>query len=171
MLGDIIDRKRFSDDTYSEVTRFFTRGLALFDTVTFIAGNHDVHHDLRGVIPEGVTVAGTEPQTISVGQWAMHTAAVKVDRDARRLVGQLPKPHEDALNLGLLHTSVTGEWSNNDCLPCGVDELLSCCYDAWLLGHVHERITLSADPFIGWVGMGKSYLAVAKDDGVVMRNC
>lgn len=52
MLGDVIDRKRFADATYGEVTRFFARGLELFDTVVFIAGNHDVHHDLTETIPD-----------------------------------------------------------------------------------------------------------------------
>ena len=84
MLGDVIDRSRFTDATFDEVTRFFARALELFDTTVFIAGNHDVHHDLSAVIPPGVAVAGTRPQTIRAGGWALHTAAVEVDRDPRR---------------------------------------------------------------------------------------
>lgn len=167
MLGDVIDRKRFTDATYGEVTRFFQRGLELFDTVVFIAGNHDVHHDLTGAIPGGVIVARQEPQTIRAGGWALHTAAVEVDRDPRELVDDFPAPIDKAPNLGLLHTSVTGEFSNNPCLPCTREELAACGYGAWLLGHVHERITLSSAPFAGWVGMGRAYLAVA--DGTAVR--
>ena len=137
MLGDVIDRKRFTDTTYGEVTRFFARGLKLFDTVVFIAGNHDVHHDLTAVIPEGVIVA------------------------------KFPARVEDAPNLGLLHTSVTGEYSNNPCLPCTREELAACGYSAWLLGHVHKRITLADAPFAGWVGMGRAYLAAA--DGIEVQ--
>lgn len=166
MLGDVIDRKRFTEGTYDEVARFFQRGLELFDTVVFIAGNHDVHHDLSKVVPDGVVVAGIEPQTIRAGEWALHTAAVEVDRDPRQLVSKFPAPVEGVPNLGLLHTSVTGEYSNNPCLPCTQDELAACGYDAWLLGHVHQRITLSDTPFVGWVGMGKAYQAVADGDGV-----
>lgn len=69
-------------------------------------------------------------------------------------------------NLGLLHSSVTGEYSKHECMPCTVDELTSCSYDAWLLGHVHGRAVLSGDSFIGWVGMGKA-LIVSLDDGTV----
>ena len=170
MLGDVIDRKRFTDATYGEVARFFQRGLELFDTVVFTAGNHDVHHDLDGTIPGGVIVAKQEPQTIRAGEWALHTAAVEVDRDPRQLVAKFPVPVEGVPNLGLLHTSVTGEYSNNPCLPCTQDELAACGYDAWLLGHVHQRITLSNAPFVGWVGMGKAYLAVAGGDGVSVIN-
>ena len=159
MLGDVIDRKRFTEHTYTEVTQFFERGLELFDTVVFSSGNHDVSHDLTGVIPEDVIVAGTQPQTISAGQWALHTAAVEVNRDPRRLVPDFPATVDGVPNLGLLHSSVTGELVKNECLPCTVDELISCGYDAWLMGHVHERIVLSSDPFIGWVGMGKALIA------------
>ena len=166
MLGDIIDRKRFTDATYAEVTQFFELGLELFDSVTFIAGNHDVHHDLSGVIPAGVTVAGIEPQTIRAGEWALHTAAVEVDRDPRELLGSFPPAVNGAVNLGLLHSSVTGEYSKHDCLPCTVSQLQQCGYDAWLLGHVHEQVTLAENPFIGWVGMGKASLVSAEPEGV-----
>lgn len=159
MLGDVIDRKRFTEHTYAEVTQFFERGLKLFDSVVFIAGNHDVSHDLTGVIPEGVVVAGTEPQTIRAGQWALHTAAVEIDRDPRRIVPDFPAAVDGVPNLGLLHSSVTGEYSKHECMPCTVDELTSCGYDAWLLGHVHTRTALSSEPFIGWVGMGKALIA------------
>ena len=166
MLGDVIDRKRFTEATYDEVARFFQRGLELFDTVVFIAGNHDVHHDLSKVVPDGVVVAGIEPQTIRAGEWALHTAAVEVDRDPRQLVSKFPAPVEGLPNLGLLHTSVTGEYSNNPCLPCTRDELAACGYGAWLLGHVHQRITLSDAPFAGWVGMGRAYLVTADGNEV-----
>ncbi|MDC7107702.1 metallophosphoesterase family protein [Corynebacterium afermentans] len=161
MLGDVIDRKRFTGATYGEVTRFFQRGLEFFNSVVFVAGNHDVHHDLTGFIPGGVIVARQEPQTIRAGGWALHTAAVEVDRDPRELVAKFPAKVEDAPNLGLLHTSVTGEYSNNPCLPCTRDELAACGYGAWLLGHVHERVTLADAPFAGWVGMGRAYLATS----------
>ena len=170
MLGDIIDRKRFTSATFGEVSHFFERGLELFDTVVFIAGNHDVHHDLTGVIPGGVVVAGIKPQTIRAGAWVLHTAAVEVDRDPRRLVPGFPAPVEGAPNLGLLHTSVTGEYSNHECLPCTREELESCGYGAWLLGHVHQRVTLSERPFIGWVGMGRAYLASAEGEEVTVRD-
>lgn len=170
MLGDVIDRKRFTAHTYTEVTRFFERSLELFDSVVFIAGNHDVSHDLSTVIPADVIAAGVEPQTIRVGQWALHTSAVEVNRDPRRLVPTFPAAVDGVPNLGLLHSSVTGEFVKNECLPCTVDELNGCGYDAWLLGHVHERIILSTDPFIGWVGMGKAFIASLIDGTVTVRD-
>ena len=159
MLGDVIDRKRYTEAAYGEVTRFLAEGLKLFDDCIFITGNHDVHHDLSGVTPDGVVIAGVEPQTIRAGEWALHTAAVEVDRDPRQLVADFPPAVVGVPNLGLLHTSVTGEYSNHECLPCTLEELQACGYGAWLLGHVHQQITLAEAPFIGWVGMSEAYLA------------
>lgn len=170
MLGDVIDRSCFTSATFGEVTRFFTRALELFDTTVFIAGNHDVHHDLSAVIPPGVAVAGTRPQTIRAGGWALHTAAVEVDRDPRRLVPSFPSRISGAPNLGLLHTSVTGEYSNNACLPCDVAELEARGYDAWALGHVHQRIALDASVPVGWVGMGRGLIATLDDAHVTLRD-
>lgn len=170
VVGDIIDRKRYTEATYSEVAAFFSRGLELFETVVFTAGNHDVYHDLGAVIPRGVIVSGTQPHTIEVGEWALHSAAVEVDRDPRSLVSDFPHPLPHAVNLGLLHTSVTGEYSKHDCLPCTTEELLACGYDAWILGHVHSQITLNPEPFIGWVGMGRAYLIDVNDGDVRVQN-
>ncbi|MGV0374719.1 metallophosphoesterase [Corynebacterium hadale] len=170
MLGDVIDRSRFTSATFDEVTRFFARAVELFDTTVFVAGNHDVHHDLTSVIPPGVAVAGTRPQTICAGGWTLHTAAVEVDRDPRRLVPSFPSRIDAAPNLGLLHTSVTGEYSNNACLPCDVAELEACDYDAWALGHVHQRIALDAAVPVGWVGMGRGLIATLDDAHVTLRD-
>ena len=167
MLGDVIDRSHFTSATFGDVTRFFARALELFDTTVFVAGNHDVYHDLTSVIPPGVAVAGTRPQTIRAGEWALHTAAVEVDRDQRRLVPGFPARIDATPNLGLLHTSVTGEYSNNACLPCDVAELEACDYDAWALGHVHQRIALDAAVPVGWVGMGRASVYAALDDAHV----
>lgn len=163
MAGDIIDRKRFTDLTYGEVDHFFQRALELFDTVLFTAGNHDAHHSLE--LPAGVTVASASPATYRARGWALHTAAVEVDKDPRELVGSFASPIDGALNLGVLHTSVTGEHSKNPCLPCSLAELESRGYDAWLLGHVHQPIVLAEDPFIGWVGMGRALIAAPGADG------
>ena len=65
---------------------------------------------------------------------------------------------------------MTGEYSNNPCLPCTREELAACGYGAWLLGHVHKRITLSSAPFAGWVGMGQAYLAAADGNNVEVKD-
>lgn len=165
VLGDVIDKKRYTESTYGEVTRLFERALELFDPVLFIAGNHDTVHDLSGTIPAGVTVAGAVPATYGVGGWAVHTASVEVDRDPRELAAEFPERVPGRPNLGLLHTSLAGEWTN-PCLPADPDELRRCGYDAWVLAHVHRRLTVSEDPFIGYVGMGHA-LKVSAASGAV----
>ncbi|AQQ15622.1 Calcineurin-like phosphoesterase [Corynebacterium glaucum] len=156
MAGDIIDRKRFTEVTYDEVNQFFERGLSLFDTVLFTPGNHDTHHNLD--LPTGVTVASPSPATYLMGSCAVHTAGVEVDKDPRELVGSFPLLIDGTVNLGILHTSLTGEHSNNPCLPCTREELLDYGCDAWLLGHVHQPVSVNESPFIGWIGMGRALI-------------
>lgn len=91
-----------------------------------------------------------------MGDCAVHSAGVKVDKDARELVGSFPMLVDGTVNLGILHTSLTGEHSNNPCLPFTPEELLDRNYDAWLLGHVHQPVLVNESPFIGWVGMGRA---------------
>lgn len=86
----------------------------------------------------------------------MLAAAVAADPDPRRL--QLPPRPSDAPFLGLLHSSVTGEFSTGICLPLSVAELQASGADAWILGHVHTPHPLVDAPFIGWVGMGRGLL-------------
>ena len=72
--------------------------------------------------------------------------AVATDPDPREI--EIPSFN----GLGLLHTSVHGEFSRKPCLPCKLEDLQESGA-TWVLGHVHKPITLSAEPFIGWTGM------------------
>ncbi|WP_288831310.1 metallophosphoesterase [uncultured Corynebacterium sp.] len=164
VLGDVIDKKRYTAETYGEVARLFERAGELFGTVLFVAGNHDTAHDLRGVIPAGVAAASTQPATYRAGGWALHTAAVAVDRDPRELAGDFPAPAPGWPNLGLLHTGLTGEWTS-PCLPATPEQLLARGYDAWVLAHVHRPLTISEDPFVGYVGMGRALRLSAREAG------
>ena len=168
MAGDIIDRKRFTEATYGEVNQFFEHALSLFDTVLFTSGNHDTHHNLD--LPAGVTVASPSPATYLMGSCAVHTAGVEVDKDPRELVGSFPLLIDGTVNLGILHTSLTGEHSNNPCLPCTREELLDHGCDAWLLGHVHQPVSVNESPFIGWIGMGRALIVRSAESGVPDSN-
>lgn len=155
IAGDLIDRAEFSDATFEEAAALIAEARATFSSVDFIAGNHDVHHRLE--FPPEVRVHGTEVHSFTRAGIVVHTAAVATDPDPRRLVGDFPvRPQEDVRpHVGILHTSVEGQFSRKPCLPTTPEELLSRGYAAWILGHVHNGATLrEADPYIGWVGMG-----------------
>ncbi len=80
------------------------------------------------------------------------------DPDPRVVWQDYPAPVASGANLGFIHSSVHDEYSRSECLPASVAELKSVSYDAWVMGHVHRRITESDAAFIGWVGMGHALL-------------
>ena len=153
-LGDIIDRNAEASEFVPQARAVMAHAATLFGEVHFISGNHDTHHNLD--FPPEVTVHGTQVHSFRIGNTTVLTAAVATDPDPRRL--QLPPRPSDGPVLGLLHSSVTGEFSKGTCLPLSVAELQACEADAWILGHVHTPHTLADAPFIGWVGMGHGLL-------------
>ena len=54
--------------------------------------------------------------------------------------------------LGVLHCTVEGQSKADRYAPCSLDDLKNSGLDAWALGHVHERATLSAAPFVAYSG-------------------
>lgn len=163
--GDVIDRAHYTADTYGEVTAFFERAVELFGPVHFIAGNHDTHHELT--LPRGVVVHEAHPHSFRYHGITVHTAAVAQDPDPRSVITAFPaRGHVPGPHLGVLHTSLTGDYSRKPCLPATVEDLTQLGYDAWVLAHVHRPIELHQDPFIGWVGMGSALLVDATKEGV-----
>ena len=62
-----------------------------------------------------------------------------------------PKPLDDHFNIGLLHTAC-GSTEHDNYAPCTPAELRAKGYDYWALGHVHQRLELSRDPWIVFPG-------------------
>lgn len=149
ILGDLVDRRH--PEAASDAARLLTACLSRAQT-HFIAGNHDVLVPLE--LPAGVVNHGTDVHTFLLGDTTCVTAAVAEQRDNRQLFDQLPPRTGQGPWLGLLHTSLHGEWSKNACLPGTVDQLLALGYDAWMLGHVHQPVVVNEQPPIAWVGQG-----------------
>lgn len=162
VAGDVVDRGHATDEVVDDATTLLRAAVATGVDVLLLWGNHDISADLpRRLTPllpdaDGLTVAPTEgPVSLQVGGLTVHTVSVTEDPDPRRLVGQFPVADvggSTGKHLGVLHTSLTGEYSRKPCLPTTVDELESRGYDRWLLAHVHRRIAVTDT--IGWIGMG-----------------
>lgn len=57
------------------------------------------------------------------------------------------------LNIGMLHTSLSGREGHEPYAPCSVEELINKGYDYWALGHVHRREVVHAgSPWIVYPG-------------------
>lgn len=153
-LGDIIDRKADAATYVPQAQKVMARACELFSDVHFISGNHDVHHELSLSSP--VTVHSADVHSFHCAGATVVTAAVAADPDPRTLT--FPTRQSNEPHLGLLHSSVTGEFSKGICLPTTPEQLQACGFDAWILGHVHTPQVLQDNPFIGWVGMGEAVL-------------
>lgn len=155
--GDLIDRDHINDHSLAEARELFESAAELFEEVHFVSGNHDVHAEL--LLP-GCRVHESAPHAFHCGRTIVHTAAVMADPDGREVLGEfeLAQGENGEPHLGVLHTSLTGKWSAKPCLPAQIEEMQALNYRAWILGHVHTPREVSADPFIGWVGMGRALL-------------
>jgi DNA repair exonuclease SbcCD nuclease subunit len=68
------------------------------------------------------------------------------------LASVYPEPVRGLLNVGLLHTSVTGREGHEPYAPCALSDLVNKGYDYWALGHVHQREVLCQDPWVVFPG-------------------
>lgn len=156
--GDLLDKKTATAkdlDDAVDLFRMVTHELER--PLIHVWGNHDVGAGIEDTFPaiDGVyRPDGAEIAAITVpGVPAVfHAANVIADPDPREVVSHFPTAAGPG-HVGLLHSEVEGQYTKNPCLPTTVDALLSHRYDTWLLGHVHQPVTLHEAPFIGWVGM------------------
>jgi DNA repair protein SbcD/Mre11 len=68
----------------------------------------------------------------------------------------LPKyrtPASDAINIGLMHTSLGGAPGHGDYAPCKMAELEDAGFDYWALGHIHKRSVVQTRCTIVMPGM------------------
>ncbi len=75
------------------------------------------------------------------------------DKDTREnLAIQYPEAVPGGLNIGMLHTALSGRPPHAPYAPCSVSELAAKGYDYWALGHVHDFEIVSTDPYIIYPG-------------------
>ncbi|MBK1732017.1 metallophosphoesterase [Thiococcus pfennigii] len=140
---------------------FFTRQMARLHEadipVYLIAGNHDAASVLtrRLTLPPNVHAFSTRaPESLTVpgrpvvihGRGFPHRAVPE------NLVPDYPAPVPGSLNIGLLHTSLTGAPCHDAYAPCTLRDLTEKGYDYWALGHVHQPQVLARDPWVVFPG-------------------
>ena len=157
LAGDIYD----SDWQDFHTGLFFREQMVRLDRagirVFIVQGNHDA----QGVItrqltlPQNVTTFSSrtaETHRIEEIAVAVHGRSFPnraVDED---LVPSYPAPVPGLLNIGMLHTSLTGRVGHDTYAPTDVATLSSKGYDYWALGHVHAREVVSEQPRIVFPG-------------------
>jgi DNA repair protein SbcD/Mre11 len=119
--------------------------------VAMIRGNHDaasqITKNLR--LPDNVIeLSARQAETLTLDDLgvAVHGQSFATRAVTENLAESYPARVSGLLNIGLLHTSVTGRSGHEPYAPCSVADLRSKDYDYWALGHVHAHELLSRAP-------------------------
>jgi len=68
------------------------------------------------------------------------------------LVRRYPEPVAGYINIGILHTSLTGREGHENYAPCNLDDLINKGIDYWALGHVHQAEIVCEEPPVVFPG-------------------
>ena len=143
IAGDIYDGSHHSMKTAgfltSQLGRLSDAGIAVF----IIRGNHDALSRITKQLqlPKGVHVFGARHAAVPIENKnvVIHGVSFAKPSSPESLLPGFAPPVEGAINIGMLHTSLTGAAGHDDYAPCGLSDLVSQGYDYWALGHIHKR--------------------------------
>jgi DNA repair protein SbcD/Mre11 len=146
IAGDLYDGDQTSMKTARFVGEAFKRLSDAAIRVFAIRGNHDnlsrITRELT--LPEGVKVfggkAGVETIMRAGGQpIAIHGLSFADHHAPESLLPRYKPPVADAINIGLMHTSLGGSPGHSVYAPASLAELDGSGFRYWALGHIHKR--------------------------------
>ncbi|WP_406697451.1 DNA repair exonuclease [Singulisphaera sp. Ch08] len=125
--------------------------------VFIIAGNHDAANKMTRALrlPDNVKVLNPDrPETVRLEQLdvAIHGQSFARAAVTENLAAAYPDPVPGWVNIGLLHTGLTGLEGHERYAPCTVEDLRERAYDYWALGHIHTRGYPCLDPLVVFPG-------------------
>ncbi len=157
LAGDLFDGdwQDYSTGLFfvSELARLREAGVE----VVWIRGNHDAASRIRKrlTLPANVRELGVRrPESVPFEELGLcvHGQGYASGDVREDLVARYPRPVAGALNIGLLHTALTGRAGHEPYAPCRVETLVDRGYDYWALGHVHQREVVARSPWIVFPG-------------------
>ncbi|WP_112543221.1 DNA repair exonuclease [Rhizobium sp. BK379] len=147
VAGDLYDGEQTSMKTArflaEQLARLHQAGIGTF----IIRGNHDALSKITAelVMPDTVKVFGAAAETTLVDRdachfpVAIHGLSFAKPHAPESLLRNFPPPFPDAVNIGLLHTSLGGSPGHDLYAPCSVADLQQSGFRYWALGHIHRR--------------------------------
>jgi DNA repair exonuclease SbcCD nuclease subunit len=157
IAGDLFDGRERSARTGAFLVATFDRLRAAGIDVFAIRGNHDAENPVSGTMtwPDNVRVFDGRGGRARLGEtdiW-VHGVSFGGRHAPDSLLPKFGPPVPDAVNIGLLHTSLAGAPGHDAYAPCSVAELCAHGFDYWALGHVHARAVHAERPWVVMPGM------------------
>ncbi len=161
IAGDLYDGSQTSMNTAlflaGELRRLDGAGIRTF----VIRGNHDSQSQVTRelTLPPSVHVFTGRSRAVHVKTLAngrtvhVHGVSFAEPHAPESLLPQFQPPVAGGINIGMLHTSLSGSAAHDPYAPCSVADLQRHGFDYWALGHVHQRQVHCDKPCIVMPGM------------------
>ena len=125
--------------------------------VVWIRGNHDAQSKVTRHLPlppHCIELGTRRPEThvVEALNLAVHGRGFATQAVTEDLSASYPAPLDGCLNIGLLHTALSGRRGHAAYAPCDTRALSARGYDYWALGHVHQREVVQQAPWIVFPG-------------------
>ncbi|MQX35427.1 metallophosphoesterase family protein [Roseospira navarrensis] len=157
IAGDLYDGGQTSMKTAAflsgQLHRLEAEGIPAF----IVRGNHDAESKITRelVLPASAHVFSGRaechvlPKAADGRDVAVHGISFRDPRAPDSLLPKFKPPLPDAINIGLLHTSLGGAPGHDTYAPCSLADLAATGFEYWGLGHIHARaVHRSADPAV-----------------------
>lgn len=166
-LEERVDFLLLAGDLYDGTWQDFSTGIFLARKlgeleragipVFSVVGNHDHASKITKALekPKNLTVfPSTKPKTEILPELgvAIHGQSFGRQQVDENLAAGFPAAKAGMFNIGLLHTSLDGREGHAKYAPCKLGDLRSKDYQYWALGHVHQRETVSEEPWVVFPG-------------------
>ncbi|QRM56879.1 exonuclease SbcCD subunit D [Sinorhizobium sp. BG8] len=161
VAGDLYDGSQTSMATALFLTAQFRRleqaGIRIF----LIRGNHDAQSQITRELtfPANVHVFDGRGKPVVAGALEdgravnVHGISFAQPHAPSSLLPSFRGPVVDAVNIGMLHTSLGGSLRHDPYAPCTVADLTAHGFDYWALGHIHQRSQHLSNPWIVMPGI------------------
>ena len=157
IAGDLFDGAARSAKTAAFLVTQLDRLAAADIPVFYIKGNHDAENPITGetALPANVHVfdgRGGKVQIPDTDIW-IHGVSFRDRHAPDSLLDKFSAPVPDAINIGMLHSSLAGASGHDTYAPCSVADLQNMGFDYWALGHIHKRQVYCEAPWIVMPGI------------------
>lgn len=159
IAGDLYD----GDQTSMKTARFLAGQMQRLNEAgigTFIIrGNHDALSRITQelILPPTVTVFGGRSHAVDLAHGdlalSIHGLSFAKPHAPESLLEKYRRPAPDAVNIGIMHTSLAGAPGHDHYAPCKASDLHDWGFDYWALGHVHVRAQHAGERMVIMPGM------------------